>query len=126
MAMYLNHGEYGGERFIDSATVALFTSTQLPTKLNRRGLGFDKPEQDASKTSPACAAAPLSSYGHSGFTGTIAWNDPDNKMIYIFLSNRTFPNEYNDKLIQENIRTKIQEVLYKALSTPTQAPLYTP
>ncbi|WP_052634487.1 glycoside hydrolase family 3 N-terminal domain-containing protein [Sanguibacteroides justesenii] len=126
MAMYLNHGEYGGERFIDSATVALFTSTQLPAKLNRRGLGFDKPEQDASKTSPACAAAPLSSYGHSGFTGTIAWNDPDNKMIYIFLSNRTFPNEYNDKLIQENIRTKIQEVLYKALSTPTQAPLYTP
>lgn len=126
MAMYLNHGEYGGERFIDSATVALFTSTQLPTKLNRRGLGFDKPEQDASKTSPACAGGSPVQLRTQRFYRYNRLERSDNKMIYIFLSNRTFPNEYNDKLIQENIRTKIQEVLYKALSTPTQAPLYTP
>jgi len=115
MSVYLNHGKYGGERFIDSTTIALFTQTQLPLEQNRRGLGFDKPDPRPNKSGPTCKEVPCSSYGHTGFTGIIAWNDPDNQLIYIFLSNRTYPNEYNDKLIKDNIRTKIQEIIYEAI-----------
>lgn len=114
MYIFLNHGQYGGEHYIDSSTIALFTRAQLSPEKNRRGLGFDKPDRNPDK-SPACPLAPLSSYGHTGFTGTFAWNDPDNQLIYIFLSNRTYPNEYNTKLIKENIRTRVQEVIYEAL-----------
>ena len=116
MSVYLNNGTYGGERFIDSATIDLFTQTQLPLEQNRRGLGFDKPETLPNKSGPTCKEAPCTSYGHTGFTGTIAWNDPDNQLIYIFLSNRTYPNEFNDKLIKDNIRTKIQEIIYRAMN----------
>ena len=115
MSVYLNRGTYGGERLIDSTTIDLFTQTHLPLDHNRRGLGFDKPETLPNKSGPTCKEAPCSSYGHTGFTGAIAWNDPDNQLIYIFLSNRIYPNEFNDKLIKDNIRTKIQEVIYKAI-----------
>ena len=115
MSVYLNRGQYGGEQIIDSATIDLFTCTQLPPEQNRRGLGFDKPETLPNKTGPTCEKAPCTSYGHTGFTGTIVWNDPENQLIYIFLSNRTYPNEFNDKLIKDNIRTKIQEIIYEAI-----------
>ena len=116
MSAYLAYGRYGGEQYYDSATVALFTRTQLPPEENRRGLGFDKPDRDHPDNSPACPEAPASSYGHTGFTGTIAWNDPDNQLIYIFLSNRTYPNEYNNTLMKENIRTQIQSAIYHAMN----------
>lgn len=115
MSVYLNHGQYGGEQIIDSATIDLFTCTQLPPEQNRRGLGFDKPETLPDKIGPTCEGTPCTSYGHTGFTGTIAWNDPENQLIYIFLSNRTYPNEFNDKLMKDNIRTKIQEIIYEAI-----------
>ena len=115
MSVYLNHGKYGGERFIDSTTVDLFTRSQLPLCQNRRGLGFDKPETQPQKSGPTCLEAPQTSYGHTGFTGAIAWNDPENQLIYIFLSNRTYPNEFNNTLIKDNIRTKIQEAIYQSI-----------
>lgn len=115
MAMYLNQGTYGGERFLQAETVALFTRKNDSFPNNRRGLGFDKPELDEKKISPACKEAPASSFGHSGFTGTLVWADPDNNLIYIFLSNRTYPNEFNTKLSDENIRTEIQSVVYQAI-----------
>lgn len=115
MTLYLNHGTYGGQRYIDSATIALFTRAQLPPEQNRRGLGFDKPETRPGKPSPASPGAPAASYGHGGFTGVFAWNDPDNQLTYIFLSNRTYPDEFNDKLSKENIRSQIQDIIYSAL-----------
>ena len=115
MSVYLNHGQYGGERMIDSTTIDLFTSIQLSPEQNRRGLGFDKPETLPGRTSPTCDGVPCTSYGHTGFTGAIAWNDPENQLIYIFLSNRTYPNEFNTKLMKENIRTKIQEIIYESI-----------
>lgn len=115
MQMYLDKGNYGGEHFFSPATVDLFTRRADPHSSNRRGLGFDKPETDTTKNGPACRMAPPSSFGHTGFTGTIAWADPDHRLIYIFLSNRTYPNEFNTKLTEENIRTKIQEIIYRAL-----------
>lgn len=115
LSVYINGGCYGGERFFADTTVARFTQRADTTGRNRRGLGFDKPEPDTTKVGPTCTIAPLCSFGHTGFTGTMVWCDPDNRLIYIFLSNRTYPNEFNAKLSEENIRTRIQEVIYRAL-----------
>lgn len=115
MEMYLNKGSYGGETFLSPSTITTFTSKNNSFSGNRRGLGFDKPETDAKKPSPVCHQVPVESYGHTGFTGIITWCDPVNNLIYIFLSNRTYPDEFNNKLSEENIRTKIQEVIYNAI-----------
>ena len=82
----LNQGTYGGERYLSLETSRLFTQSKSPTC--RRGLGFDKPVIGNPKASPCGALAPASVYGHTGFTGTCFWIDPDNQLIYIFLSNQ--------------------------------------
>jgi len=113
--MYLNHGEYGGETIIKKATLAEFTRCQFCKEGNRRGLGFDKPEPNPKKGSPCSRSASLESFGHSGFTGTFAWADPANGLVYIFLSNRINPYASNNKLVELNVRSKIQDVLYGAI-----------
>ncbi len=111
--MLLNNGTYNGKHFLDSATIKFFTSRQ--SKISRRGFGFDKPEPDVSKPSPCYDGVPLSVFGHTGFTGTCVWGDPENNLTYIFLSNRVYPNAENNQLVKMNIRTDLQEVIYKAL-----------
>ncbi|MBL56838.1 MAG: hypothetical protein CMP61_06610 [Flavobacteriales bacterium] len=111
--MYLNRGEYGGERFIDSKIIDEFTKVQFPDENNRRGAGFDKPSGDT--VGPTYQHVGMSSYGHSGFTGTLVWADPDKDLIYIFLSNRIYPDADNKKLIRMNIRTDIQKAIYEAI-----------
>lgn len=113
--MYLNHGEYGGETIIKKSTLAEFTRCQFCKEGNRRGLGFDKPEPNPKKGSPCSKSASLESFGHSGFTGTFAWADPLNGLVYIFLSNRVNPDAANNKLVEMNVRSKIQDVLYEAI-----------
>lgn len=112
MQMYLNWGEYGGKRYLDSAVIKEFTSCQF-CETNRRAAAFDKPVAEGG--GPTCENISLNSYGHSGFTGTIAWNDPDEKVVYIFLSNRVYPSADNKKLVTMNIRTNIQQVIYDAI-----------
>lgn len=116
LQMYLNQGSYGDEYYLSPETINRFTCRNNYFPQNRRALGFDKPEPDTTKSSPVCRCTPLSSYGHTGFTGIMAWCDPDNKLIYIFMSNRTYPDEFNNKLSEENIRTKIQNVIYHAIN----------
>ncbi len=111
--MLLNDGTYNGKRFLDTATIQLFTSRQ--SKISRRGYGFDKPEPDVNKASPCYDGVSLSTFGHTGFTGTSVWSDPENHLTYIFLSNRVYPNAENNRLVKMNIRTDLQEVVYKAL-----------
>jgi CubicO group peptidase (beta-lactamase class C family) len=113
MQMYLNEGTYGGKRYLESKTIELFTRKQKG--VNRRGLGFDKPETDTTKSSPASHLVSPSSFGHSGFTGTLVWADPEAGIIYVFLSNRIHPDQYNKKLIRENYRTRIQDIIYNAI-----------
>ena len=113
MQMLLNKGEYGGHHFFKSSTVELFTQKQFPQ--NRRGLLFDKPETDPTKSSPCCSKASPLTFGHQGFTGTCAWADPEYGLIYIFLSNRINPDVSNDKLIKLNVRTEIQDIIYQAM-----------
>ena len=111
--LYLNAGRYGGERYLSEATCRLFTESKSATC--HRGLGFDKPETDTSKTSPCGKQTPPSVYGHTGFTGTCFWIDPDNQLIYIFLSNRVHPTRVNGKLFSLDIRRRIQDVIYRAI-----------
>ncbi len=115
MQMYLNGGIYGGERFLSDSVIKKFTSSVPGTNGNRRGLGFDKPEPDMKKNGPSSKLASPLSYGHTGFTGTIVWVDPQYDLVYIFLSNRIHPDQANLKLIELNIRTKIHDVIYRSL-----------
>jgi len=115
MQMYLNGGEYGGIKYFDSTTIDFFTTSPFLENNNRRALGFDKPQMDYSKSGPTCQCVSGKSFGHTGFTGTIAWADPEEKIVYIFLSNRIHPDQDNSKLIQMDVRTDIQEVIYEAI-----------
>ena len=115
MQMYLNYGTYGGERFLNDTTVKRWTSYQFAAQGNRRGLGFDKPLlKHPERGTPSPMASPLS-FGHTGFTGTFTWADPQNGLLIVFLSNRVYPTRKNRNLIKYNIRTQIHDVLYAAL-----------
>lgn len=111
--MWLNGGEYGGERYLSQETVRLFTTTK--SNISRRGLGFDKPDPRNTRSNPTSPGAPIEVYGHTGFTGTSFWVDPTNNMIYIFLSNRVTPARTPNRFSTLMIRERIQEELYKAL-----------
>jgi len=111
MQMYMNYGEYAGERYISTSTIKEFTKYQFKENDNRRALGFDKRTLSESGGS-TCSDASVSSFGHTGFTGTIAWADPESELIYIFLSNRIHPDAENLKLIRMNVRTDIMKEVY--------------
>jgi beta-N-acetylhexosaminidase len=115
MQMFLNYGSYGGDHFFDPETVKEFTRVQFFFNNNRRGLGFDKPQIRRDEPGPACQSASPLSFGHSGFTGTLAWADPVENLIFVFLSNRTYPDMDNRIIIEENIRTNIQQAVYNAI-----------
>jgi beta-glucosidase-like glycosyl hydrolase/CubicO group peptidase (beta-lactamase class C family) len=115
MQMYLQKGSYGGERYLDSSVVSEFTKCQYCVD-NRRGIGFDKPETDPKKESPVCDCVSYLSFGHSGFTGTLTWADPEYDLVYVFLSNRVYPDAEDNKLAKSGIRTAIQRVIYEAIS----------
>ena len=112
LQMFLNFGEYGGERYLSQETVQMFTQLKSPN--SRRGLGFDKPDVLRPDSSPTGESAPASTYGHTGFTGTCFWVDPDNQLIYIFLSNRVYPSRTYKQLMEMKIRPQIQDVIYEA------------
>ena len=115
MQMYLWEGTYGGIKFFQPSTFEKFTSCAFCELKNRRGLGFDRPQIDDGP-GPSCTCASNESFGHTGFTGTMVWMDPNEELLYIFLSNRTYPDMENWKLSKFDIRTNIQEVIYNALN----------
>ncbi len=114
MQMYLQKGYYGGKRYFKTETIEKFNFCYYCGSGVRRGIGFDKP-QSGSKNGPTCGCVSLSSFGHSGFTGTYAWADPQEEIVYVFLSNRTYPNEGKNILQKEGIRTEIQRLIYEAI-----------
>ncbi len=110
--MLLNKGTYGGKQFFKDETVSLFTKKQ---RSSNRGLGFDvKTKSETWSCSPKASAK---TYGHTGFTGTCVWVDPESELIFIFLSNRIHPSIKNRKLFRNKIRTRIQSLVYDALNT---------
>ena len=114
MQMYLQKGNYGGRQYFSAETFDKFNTCYYCAEGNRRGIGFDKPQLPGT-AGPTCGCVPMSSFGHTGFTGTIAWADPENELIYIFLSNRTFPESAVNTLSKENIREDIQKLIYTAI-----------
>jgi len=115
MQMWLNGGEYGYKKYLDKKTLELFTSCPFCDDENRRGIGFDKPPIEKEGPSAVSFSCSPSSFGHTGFTGTIAWADPEKELIYIFISNRVHPDQNNNKLAKENFRTRIQDVIYNSI-----------
>lgn len=118
LQLFLNQGKYGNEQYLSTETCRLFTQSKSPS--SRRGLGFDKPAIGTSKGSPCSSLTPPSVYGHTGFTGTCFWVDPDNQLLYIFLCNRVNPSRANNKLSALDIRTRVQDVIYKAIDRKSQ------
>jgi CubicO group peptidase (beta-lactamase class C family) len=110
--MLLQEGYYGGTRYYRPETVRFFTQKQFEN--SRRGLGWDKPEP-GDWNGPTSYTASLKTFGHTGFTGTCIWIDPEFKVVYIFLSNRVHPDMTNNKLLSANIRSRIQDVIYQSI-----------
>ena len=113
MQMFLQKGNYGGVQFFREGTFEDFNICYFCEKGNRRGIGFDKPQLE--KSGPTCGCASMTSFGHTGFTGTMAWADPEQEIVYVFLSNRTFPKAEVNNLSRGNIREQIQQVIYDAI-----------
>ena len=116
--MYRRMGSYGGDQIIPSEIVQLYSSYQYPGNGNRRGLGFDKPlldDRDGTVDDYPCPGASPSSFGHSGFTGTYAWVDPEHEITYVFLSNRVYPTRDNKLISKMDIRTAILQSIYDSI-----------
>lgn len=110
--MLLQKGSYGGQQFFKPETIDLFIAKQYET--SRRGLGWDKPTL-SDWNGPTAMLASSKTFGHTGFTGTCIWVDPEFNLVFIYLSNRVHPDMNNNKLLNANIRPRIQEVIYKAI-----------
>lgn len=115
MQMLLNGGVYGGKRYLKSETISLFTNPAFGDGHNRRALFFDKPDLAAGENGPSATGVSLSSFGHSGFTGTYSWADPESGLQYTFLSNRVYPSASNVKLAKSNLRTRIMQFAIEAI-----------
>ncbi|MFD0836405.1 glycoside hydrolase family 3 N-terminal domain-containing protein [Mariniflexile aquimaris] len=113
MQLFLQKGYYGGKRYFVSETLDKFNTCYFCENGNRRGVGFDKPQ--LGDDGPTCGCISMTSFGHSGFTGTYAWADPEKDIVYVFLANRTYPNAGQNLLLKENIRTEIQRLIYEAI-----------
>jgi CubicO group peptidase (beta-lactamase class C family) len=114
--MYLNGGRYGGQQIIAAGSLAEFTRCPYCDEGNRRGIGFDKPEIEYDPaTSSVAEAASAESFGHSGYTGTFVWADPQAELLYIFFSNRVYPTRDNPLIYRRNIRPRIHAALYRAI-----------
>ena len=113
MQLYLQKGKYGDQQYFSEKTFDDFNTCYFCAAGNRRGVGFDKPQLGAE--GPTCGCASMTSFGHTGYTGTMAWADPDAQIVYVFLSNRTFPIAGKNRLSKENIREDIQKVIYEAI-----------
>ncbi len=110
--MWLDKGSYGGVSFFKPETLEFFTAKQYEN--SRRGLGWDKPIL-SDWNSPTSMYASAATFGHTGFTGTCIWVDPEFNLVYVFLSNRVNPDMNNTKLLNENIRPRIQDLIYKSI-----------
>ena len=110
--MWLNGGEYGGERLLQAETVKLFTERAS----GHRGLGFDMPPRMAPYL--IAESASLRTFGHTGFTGTCIWVDPEHELVFVFLSNRIHPSIANNRINDLRVRQRVHQVVYRALGVP--------
>lgn len=113
--MYVQSGTYANKEYISKSTIESFTSRPFPNHNNHRGLGFDKPYLDIEKTNASSYMSKYSSassFGHSGFTGTLAWADPEYELVFIFLSNRVYPSRKNTAFYDLKVRKELLDAVY--------------
>jgi len=115
--MLIDEGRYAGQQILTPETIDYYTDCHYCSEDNRRGVGFDK-STSALNEGPSSNGTSAQSFGHSGFTGTLVWADPTHNIVYVFLSNRVYPNAENKKLLNMDIRTRIQQVIYDAFEIP--------
>lgn len=115
MQLYLNDGKYGGEVLIPGNVVSEY-SRCVHCPDNYRAMGFDRPSRPGDPNGNTAVSAPLTTFGHTGFTGTCTWIDPENQIVYIFLSNRVNPTRDNPKFFRLNTRTEVMEAIYQAMN----------
>lgn len=113
MQMYLQKGYYGGKSYLRPESFDKFNHRYFEDKGVRRGLGFDKPQLDDAVATCGCVS--FKSFGHSGYTGTYTFVDPETEIVYVFLSNRVYPTRENNKLGDADIRTKVQQLIQEAI-----------
>lgn len=111
--LFLDKGFYQGKRYLSESTCTLFTTKK--SKISRRGLGFDKPNADANQSSACLKTVPIETFGHTGFTGSCAWADPKNNLVFVLTCNRTYPKQYPNKLAEYDIRNRMQQAIYDSL-----------
>lgn len=115
--LFSNYGQHEGQSIINAESVKLFGSAINADQGNRRGLGWDKPllKPDPDWIGPCGPSASANSFGHSGFTGTYMWIDPDKELVFVFLSNRVHPTRANRKLYSMNLRQLMHEACYESM-----------
>lgn len=111
--MLLDGGEWNERQYLSKETCRLFTTTT--SRISRRGLGFDKPNSRGTGYSPCGDLTPKEVYGHTGFTGSAVWVDPKNKLVFVFLTNRTYPSVWPNKLSEYKVREELQDAMYRAI-----------
>ncbi|WP_027303095.1 glycoside hydrolase family 3 N-terminal domain-containing protein [Rudanella lutea] len=112
LQMNLQRGEYGGYRVLQPNTVPYFSQTVSPR--SHRSLGWDRPNPETSSVYVAEQASERS-FGHTGFTGNVVWVDPNEELVFVFLSNRIHPTAANTSINTTKLRRKIHEVIYSAI-----------
>ena len=110
----IQKGNYNNFRLFSQDSFDKFNFCYFCDKDNRSGVGFDKPQIEG-KHGSTFGGVSLKSFGHYGYTGSMAWADPEEDIIFIFLSNRTYPTRENTLLQTSNTRTRSQEIVYKSL-----------
>lgn len=113
MQLFLDGGSAWGRQYIAPETIKAFTGCYACDEGNRRGLGFDRPQDEG--PGPTCGCVSPVSFGHTGFTGTFAWADPETGIVLIFLSNRVYPDAENWKISHLDIRTRVQEAVQRSI-----------
>lgn len=113
MQLFLQNGTYGGKRYFSSDTMERFNNCIDCNEEYHHGIGFNKPQFKGD--GPTCGCVSMDSFGHSGYTGTYTWADPEKEIVYVFLTNRTYPKDGVNRLSKENIRTEIQRIIYKSI-----------
>ncbi len=114
MQLFMQKGSYGEDRFFSEKTFNDFNTCWSCKDGNRRGVGFDKPQKPGT-AGPTCGCTSMESFGHTGFTGTMTWADPEKDLIYVFLSNRTYPDSNDNKLSKANVREDVQQAIYQSI-----------
>jgi CubicO group peptidase (beta-lactamase class C family) len=112
--LLLNKGSFNNEQLINESTVKYFSNPEnYKNEKAIRGLGFDKPRLISSGNTTPSQKFSDSSYGHTGFTGTFFWIDPEKETIIVLLTNRVYPERSYENLYDLDVRRKLIDLVIR-------------